>query len=161
MKTIPLTWGKVAIIDDEDFEKVNKYKWYASKEPYTFYARRRFSQDGKRHNESMHRYLLNVKSNQDVDHINHNGLDNCRKNLRTCTRSQNNGNARKFVKSSSKFKGVTWDKSKRKWQAQITHNRTNINLGRFSDEVLAAKAYDGKARELFGDFAFLNFPAEE
>jgi len=104
----------------------------------------------------MHRAILNAPPRMDVDHINGNGLNNTRENLRLCTRSQNMMNQR-LKGGTSRFRGVSWLKGGAKWHAQVRANGKRLHLGLFTDETEAAMAYDAAARELFGDFARLNF----
>jgi hypothetical protein len=161
-RQIPLTQGQFAIVDVEDYEKLAEFKWFAAKGGRTLYAERMAkSEDGKRkqHNVKMHRQILNVPEGQFVDHINHNGLDNRKANLRIVTMEQNCWNKRKQSNNcSSKYKGVTWLKGYGKWQSRIIHKGERIFIGYFDDEQSAAKAYDDKARKLFGEYATLNFP---
>ncbi|MFA6281244.1 MAG: AP2 domain-containing protein [Candidatus Omnitrophota bacterium] len=170
MKTIQLTRGKVALVDDADYEELNKYKWQAKKNKLTFYATRtviigdiKSSRNPLRKRTSvlMHREIVNAAKGWDVDHANHNGLDNRRTNLRLCSRSENQGNRINSCNSTSKYKGVSWDKVKRKWRARIACGKKNTSIGRFNSEIEAAKAYDKKAKELFGEFAYLNMPEEK
>jgi len=152
MKTIPLTQNKCALIDDEDFKKVNAHKWYALKSGHYWYA---CSYDSKNKKTIyMHRLILNTPTGTDTDHINHNGLDNRKKNLRTCTKAQNQHNTMLCKRrKKSKYKGLYWNKKGGKWVARI--NRTYI--GSYSDEKEAALAYDKAAKELYGEFACTNF----
>ena len=108
----------------------------------------------------MHRAIMNPPDGTVVDHINRNSLNNRRCNLRICTQKENLRNGRPSRRSTSRFKGVYFDKQTRKWIAKIGYNGKTIHLGSFEDEVEAAKAYDRKAYELFKDFAYLNFPQE-
>lgn len=160
MKEIPLTQGRVALVDDADYEWLNQWKWYAVKYPNNFYAVSSAinikSQKYKR--IRMHRLILNTPKNMDTDHANHNGLDNQRHNIRICTTKQNTRNRLPRRKCSSLYKGVSWNKKVEKWIVFIANNRKNENLGCFDDEIKAAIAYDAKAKELFGKFAYLNFP---
>ena len=95
-----------------------------------------------------------------IDHINHNGLDNRRENLRICTNAENNRHRRKPKNNTSGYKGVCWDKSKKKWRARIEKDNKNIHIGYYNILEEAARAYDAKAKELFGKYAQLNFPEE-
>jgi len=155
-KLIPLTQGQFAIVDDKNFEWLNQWKWFAVNFLYTYYAVRSV---GKRPNRliiRMHRQIMNAHKSQQIDHKNSNGLDNKEENIRFCTPSQNNAN-RRNVKHSSIYKGVFWNKARRKWRCQIMLFRKNYHLGYFDDEFEAANTYDAKAKELFGEFAHANF----
>lgn len=154
IKFIPLTQGKVAIVDAEDYDWLSKYKWHASKKEYNWYACRNYN----RSIVGMHQVIMNAPKGMLVDHIDHNGLNNRRSNLRVCTSSQNHQN-RERTRGTSKYKGVYREKRYRKWCASIHFEGRNYYLGSFSNELDAAKAYDLKAAELFGEFAYLNFPA--
>ena len=157
MKTIPLTQGKVAIVDNEDWEKLLQCKWYVIEGKTKWYAMRRSSDNGKRRTIYMHREILKPPSRMDTDHINGDGLDNRRSNLRIATRAQNKQNARSQRGSTSKYKGVCWNRNATKWQAQICVDIKHIYLGLFDNEEEAARAYDKRARELFREFALTNF----
>lgn len=157
MKKIPLTQGKYAIVDDDMFDYLNQWKWYAWKHGNTWYALRNTGRKPNRSNERMHRVIMNARKTQEVDHINGDGLDNRRCNLRLCTRSQNMGNVKAYKNSSSRFKGVSWNKINKNWRAYIRVNGKMLNLGSFKSEIEAAKAYDNKAIEVFRTFACLNF----
>ena len=100
---------------------------------------------------------MNAPAGLVVDHIDGNGLNNRKSNLRVCTQAQNSLNSRPRRNSSSRYKGVSFYKRDKIWQAQIFYNFRTINIGRFDDEIEAALAYDRKAAELFGEFAYLNF----
>ena len=156
-KKIPLTQGKFAIVDDEDYGELSKHKWCVDKTPYTYYAIRRVKRRGKCTTIRMHRFILNAKPGEDVDHRDSNGLKNTRDNLRICTRSQNVQNQRPRKDGSSRYKGVRWHKTAKKWQAQIVSNHKERHLGLFDNEIQAAQAYDIAAKELFGEFAYTNF----
>lgn len=157
MKEIQLSQGLVARVDDEDFVELSKYNWYASKNR-KHYARRHQMVDGKKAKVYMHRQILKVEDPKIfVDHIDGNGLNNCRNNLRTATHSENLANVFKRVGTSSKYRGVNLKKSSGKFQVQIQHQGKLYFVGSFTDEIEAAKAYDKKAVELFGAFAKLNF----
>lgn len=151
---IPLTRGKVAVIDFDDFEKVRPYKWFATKSRHNWYATRT---DGS--HIRLHRFLLDAPPEKQVDHENGDGLINQRYNLRLCTNAQNNqARKRKRAGAWSKFRGVTWDKRDTIWMARIGAAEKAIHLGSFKNEEDAARAYDKKAKELYGEFAQLNFP---
>ena len=153
MKEIQLTQGQVALVDDEDFEALSQSKWWANKDRNTFYAYRWIKVDGKGIAQSMHNAILNGKG---IDHIDKNGLNNQKSNLRFCTISENAMNQRKQRNTSSIYKGVCIDKPYGKWRSHIRINGKAIDLGSFTSEVEAAKAYNAKAIELFGEFANLN-----
>jgi len=156
-RLIPLTKGKFAIVDKHNFEWLSKWKWHCTVDKRgKCYATRRFNINGKWISIRMHRLILNTPANFQIDHHNHNTLDNRENNLRIATQSQNQGNRVK-QKSSSKYKGVTWYKDTKKWKAQIAIKNHKTSLGYFNDEIEAAKAYDMKAKEVFGDFAKTNF----
>ena len=151
-KTIPLTQGHVAIVDADDYDDLSQYKWHVNKNSNTFYAQRK--QNGK--TIKMHRQILNAPDGLLCDHKNHNGLDNRRSNLRLCTHAQNQQNRRPLTGCSSKYKGVCWNRDKKKWQADITVKGWHIFIGYFDYEADAAIAYDDRAIEYFGEFAWLN-----
>ncbi len=167
MKEILLTQGYVALVDDEDYERVNQFKWYALKWKNTFTAVRHKTilsrPDAKETGLPrqkliyMHRFIMEAPDDKDVDHVNHNGLDNQKHNLRICTTTQNLGNQLPQHGKTSKYKGVYWHGATRKWMARIQYKREQIYLGLFAEEGKAAKAYDSKAKELFGEFAHTNF----
>jgi len=107
---------------------------------------------------TMHRQIMNCPMDMVIDHINHNGLDNRRANLRLATRQQNSWNIKKRPgKKSSQFKGVSFCKRDKRWEAYIIYGKKHIFIGRYDDEETAARAYDTKAKELFGEFAYPNF----
>lgn len=153
VKEISLTEDKVAFVDDEDYPLVSQYKWYVSGSHSNWYAIR----NNRLKSLIMHRLILNIPKDFECDHINGNGLDNRRCNLRIVTKAQNQMNRRKSQSCSSNFKGVTWYKSRNKWIVTITINQKQIYLGRYVNEIDAAKAYDEAAKRLFGEYARLNF----
>ena len=158
-RRIKLTQGKHAIVDPEDFERLNKHKWYAARDTRTFYAHRKKRVGKKYVSIGMHRQILDPPNHLVVDHINHNGLDNRKANLRLATSAQNSYNRRQVRKSkSSKYTGVSWKERTKKWAAIICYKRENIIVGYFKDEIQAAKAYDKAAKKYHGEFATLNFP---
>jgi hypothetical protein len=161
MKTIPLTHGKVALVDSEDYNWLLQFKWRAQKSGKrhdAFYAVRNVTIKKRRTTIQMHKQIMHPPHGLEIDHKNNNGLDNRRSNLRFCTRSQNMANSRGHRRRFSSFKGVSFHKQFRKWRTIITQNKKNLHLGFFRSQVRAAKAYDDKAKELFGQFARPNFP---
>jgi len=157
MKEIELTQGKIALVDDGDFEWLNQYKWHAAKGGRTYYAVRKKKIDGKEQRLLMHRIILNTPKNKQSDHKDLNGLNNQRYNLRICTPQENMMNREYYTDGYSKFKGVSWDKARSKWRSYICINYKFIPLGRFISEIDAALAYDKACKRLFGEFARLNF----
>lgn len=154
-KQIQLSQGKFALVDDEDFEKINQYKWhYDNNRRRDGYAVAQTGYKGKK--IYMHRFIVNAQKEQEIDHIDGNKLNNQKSNLRVVTRSQNNYNQRPQINASSKFKGVTWHKKAQKWMATIHTKDNKIYLGVFTEEAEAAKAYNKIAKELFGEYARLN-----
>lgn len=157
VKVIPLTRGKLAIIDPEDFALAGRCKWYAHegspRSDGRWYAQRKES--GTHRTVSMHFSLTGYAQ---TDHRNGNGLDNRRGNLRDATTAQNIANRGKLKNNTTGFKGVSWHKGR--WEAAISHpgRPGNLHLGRFMDKEDAARAYDAAARERWGEFARLNFP---
>ena len=162
-RRIPLTQGKFAIVDPEDYDELARYKWFAMRSRRGFYAIRMVKPNhgnGTRKKIRMHRAILDVPQGKFIDHINHNGLDNRKANLRIVTNLQNSWNKRKQKGNySSQYKGVSWSKRVGKWHTEIYCRGTKIFIGYFDDEKKAARAYDAKATELFGDYAALNLPA--
>jgi len=153
VRYIPLTQGKFAIVDAADYERVSQYKWHLSRQGSNLYAHRK----PRGHTVPMHRFIMNPPKGMVVDHIDGNGLNNRRCNLRICTQRQNVHNSRPSGEASA-YKGVRWDKSRQRWIAAIYDGTRHIHVGRFDDEAEAARAYDRKALELFGEYAYLNFP---
>lgn len=156
MKEIFLTKGKVAFVDDDDYEWLSKQKWYATnngKKRELWYAKRSFKQRGKNKSQTMHVSIMNPGKGFEVDHIDGYGLNNQRSNLRIVTHRINCHNSRHFP-GTSKYKGVS--KSDKKWRAMIRNDGRKIHLGYFETEIEAAKAYDVKAKTIFGDHATLN-----
>lgn len=161
VKYIPLTQGKFAIVDDEDYDRISELNWFVMNNQRIFYAGGWSPMvNGKRTHYLMHRIIMDACKGQQIDHKDGNGLNNQRMNLRFCTISQNLQNQRisKHPSKHSKYKGVTWHKSAKKWQASIRgENHRDYYLGSFVNEEDAAKAYDKKAKELFGEFARCNY----
>jgi len=151
-KRIPLTQGRVAIVNNADYEGLSQHKWYATKGGAVWYAKR----DERGKTVLMHQLILNPPVGTESDHINGDGLDNRRSNLRLCTHAQNQMNSRKRTNCSSQYKGVDWDKSHCKWRARIMADGKRHHLGYFDDEIDAARAYNKAAKKGFGEFAKLN-----
>ena len=160
VKSIELTRGKVAWVDDEDYEWLNQWKWCATLSCRHWYAKRQGRSNGKPRTICMHRLIMDAQPGQMIDHRDRNGLHNWRANLRFCTRSQNQENRKKHYGDTSQYKGVCWDKSMNKWRARISLDNKRIHLGRFNDEDEAGCAYNEAATELFGEFARLNMIGE-
>lgn len=155
-KEIPLTQGKYAIVDDEDFEELNRYKWYAHKDKNTFYAMRHVTkEEAKKEGRStrdttiyMHQQILGKKEGYQIDHVNGNGSDNRRKNLRYVTNRQNAQN--RHINKSSQYPGVSWHKQSQKWRMRIRINGKEIHLGLFTNEYDAFLAYKNAVKTLTG-----------
>lgn len=155
VKEIPLTKNQVTLVDDLDFEYLNQWKWRAFKPRNTFYAVREQhigTVEGKRIRKGiyMHRLIMNPNSTELIDHIDGNGLNNQRKNLRIVTPRQNSQNRANFI-SRSKYVGVTWDTQKNKWKAHIQIKGKYNHIGYFADEKEAGNAYKNAVHELVGE----------
>jgi len=156
MKEIPLTQGQVALVDDEDFERLSQFKWSARKYGNTFYAGRQIRlRKDKQTVSYMHREIMNAPTGIQVDHINgDNRLNNQKENLRFCTNQQNGFNVRHPHKN-KKFavKGVSWHKRDKKFYARIQPNGKLICLGSFNVLGDADSAYRIAEEKYFGEFA--------
>lgn len=157
MKEIPLTQGKVALVDDDDFEWLNQSKWLAKTSFGLWYAVNRTTVAGKPTVVLMHRLITSAPIGMEVDHIDGDGLNNTRRNLRIVTRNQNRFNLRLRADNKSGYKGVFCDKRTGRWCAHIGFYGQRKNLGYFATPEEAARAYDIAACELFGEYARLNF----
>lgn len=161
MKRIKLTQGQVALVDDADYDWLTQYKWCAYKHRSgNFYSIRASSRkDGKQYTIMMHRQILGLKKGdkRQGDHRDHNTLDNRRNNLRICTGQQNQLNQKSHPNTTSRFKGVSWSKSCKKWIVHIRIKGKLKHLGYFISEIEAALMYDKAAEKYYKEFAYLNF----
>jgi len=162
VKVIPLTQGKEALVDDCDYEYLMESKWRFARRGHqrTGYARFKQTVGGKRHWVHMHRLVaersgLAVEGKQ-IDHVDGNGLNNCRNNLRVATESQNKANLRRRRDNTSGYKGVSCNRQTGKFRAYITVAGHRRHLKYFDDPREAARAYNGAALKHFGEFACLN-----
>jgi hypothetical protein len=161
MPHIPLTKGRVALVDAADYNALLAAgRWHYSQAGYAVH--RHITPAGAHQNWLMHRLIMSWATGQrlprdlQVDHLNHDRLDNRRANLRLCTPSQNQWHKGLQGNNTSGYRGVSWNKGR--WEARIRYHRRRINLGRYADPVTAALAYDTAARLLHQEFAGLNFP---
>lgn len=149
MKTIQLTKGKEALVDDVDYQLLQYLPWHAEGIKKLYACHGTFGR--------MHRFIMMADDDMEVDHIDGNSLNNQRNNLRLCTHKQNCQNKGKSKKGSSKYHGVYWNKVNRNWIARIKPDWKGIHIGSFKIEEDAARAYDKEAVKYFGEFANLNF----
>lgn len=151
MKTIILTGGSTALVDDKHFDMLNKYTWLLNNKGY---AQRSIYNEGTLRTTFIHREVMGAKKGQIVDHINGNPLDNRRSNLRFCTQAENCRNQKLSSNNTSGYKGVHL--IGKKWRAMIMVDGKNIHLGMYATAEEAARAYDNTATVEHGEFAKLN-----
>jgi hypothetical protein len=153
--------GKEILVDAEDFKRISQHSWRLS---YSQTKRAIRTQvcvqtDIDYKTVKLHRFIVNAPEDFDVDHKNGNPLDNRKENLRVCTRSSNLQNASKYQRkggTSSRYKGVSWHKAAKKWEAGLQVDGKRKWLGLFDLEIDAAKAYNEAASQYFGEFARIN-----
>lgn len=153
MKKILLTQGKVALIDDRDFDRVQNFKWCLQRNQDRCYA-----VSGGRRQKRVYLHSLLLPGVGKVDHKDGDGLNNLRDNLRPASSLENNRNSKKQKGTSSRFKGVSWNPRNRSWKVSIRVEGLGVHLGYYEDENDAAHVYDYAAKIYFGEFARLNFP---
>jgi hypothetical protein len=150
MKKIKLTQGKYTTVDDEDFVSLNKYKWYATKKFKTYYAVRSLKNGSK---IQMHRVILNTPENMETDHVDGDGLNNQKNNLRACTHSENQSNKSKYVNNTTGYKGLSWCERNKKWLVRISVNKKRFYLGHFKSKKEASEVYNIACLKKHGKFA--------
>ncbi len=157
MKSILLSQNKITQVDDEDFEYLNQFKWSAIKWGNNkFYACRNVKSLNKAGRTTLYMHIA-IMNHKGIDHIDGDGLNNQKSNLRITAQANNVCNASKS-KGTSRYKGVHFDKGSQKWRARITKNKVKIDLGCHAHELTAAAIYDVASTYYFGEFARRNFP---
>ena len=141
------------LCDVDIHEQVKNYAWFISKAGYAF---SRMGKGRKGKWVYLHRYVIEAKQGDQVDHIDQNKLNNLRANLRLCTSQQNKWNIGLTKRNSSGYKGISWDKKNKKWEANIRIDRKNHKIGRFDSKELAALAYNEVVEQHRGEFAVMN-----
>lgn len=152
---IPLSQNKYALVDDDDFERVNRHKWHIHSNGTREYAARNHLTVRGWRQQLLHRFILGVDG-EEIDHINRDGLDCRRANMRICNRAENACNRRKAQGKSSQYIGVSWYTRIGKWQAKVQVDGRVHHLGYFESELEAARAYNAEAQLRHGEFASLN-----
>lgn len=159
-KLIKLTFDCLALVDDEDYESLQGHNWklWRRHKKKKLYAGAYTTVDGKRKAIAMHAFIMNAKKGDIIDHVDGDGLNNTRANLRFCNQSGNSANRLMSSNNTSGYKGVAFHKRRKsnQWEARTKLNKKQIHIGYFSNPEDAARAYDAKAIELFGEFAKTN-----
>jgi hypothetical protein len=154
MREIPLTRGRIALVDDEDYAKLSQWRWCLNADKSGHETASAYINQKK---VKMHRIIMGVTDQLIcVDHIDGNPLNNQRSNLRLCSKAINNRNRKKIKVGHSIYKGVSWHKRIEKWSSQIALNKEKIHIGYYLTEKEAAIAYDKAAIKLFGEHARTN-----
>jgi len=159
MKKIKLSRGLFATVDDDQYEKLNAFKWSALKGRYTYYAVR--TQHNLKKTILMHRQIMEAAKGTLIDHKNGNGLDNTKENLRFASYAENQHNRRNEPYGKSKYRGIVGREKIKAWQAKIGAKGKYYHLGYFKEEKEAALAFDKGALKYHGEFAVLNFTKEK
>jgi hypothetical protein len=156
-KEIILTQGKVAIVDNEDYDYLNQFKWYASNKNGKFYVQKKITvSKNKTTCISMHRFIMKPNKGMVIDHLDGNPLNNKKNNLRICTHAENMRNSKIRINNKSGYKGVSYQENSNNYRASIRFNNIKINIGDFIDPIDAARAYNAAALKYHGEFAHLN-----
>ena len=156
MREIKLTQGKIALVDDEDFKRINQYNWVLDRRKRILYATRKNQKNKVITKIYLHRFIMNAQKDQMIDHKDGNGLNNQKKNLRFCTQSQNCKNRIPSINGTSKYLGVSWYKRAKRYIAEIKHKGKHLHIGTFKNEGEAAIAYNIAALKYHKEFARLN-----
>lgn len=152
MKKIKLTKGKYALVDDADYNELMQYKWYSGNTS-KFYAFRSKKVGGNWRQLGMHRHIMQPKEGYQVDHIDNNGLNNQRSNLRVCTQAENSRNKGRRSHNTSGYAGVSFHANTKKWKAQIAVDKKHIYIGIYKTAEEAYKAYCEACLKYHGEFA--------
>ena len=163
MREISLTQGKIAFVDDDDYEAVSQYRWHAHRvrPGLTWYAVTNKPRSQGKGTIRMHILLMGIDpEGRQIDHKNGDGCDNRRSNLRWATYVEQRRNSGLGCRNTTGFKGVSFDKTRGKYEAKTKTDGRFLHLGRFATAEEAARAYDRAAREHFGEYARTNFEAE-
>lgn len=154
MKKIKLSQNQFTLVDNKDFKYLNKFNWYVHSGGNTVYAARNSKTiNGKRKTIWMHKEIMKTPKGMETDHIDGNGLNNQRKNLRICTKSENQHNRSKYKCNTSGFKGVSWHIGHKKWGASIQSSGKQIYLGYYDSKIEAYNAYCNACTKYHRDFA--------